>query len=379
MLINHYRCFSAAKRKEDVMLEILETDRSTTKDYCKEIAEIIAGYRLHDRNSGALDIEIDKAHVERWISQFDSNQEIILEETANLLRSYYFSKENVGEYLTGIYSNPNIWGEDIEAGLSNAVFLDCQSKGKSQHKLYKKSRKIIQEQYDIDIDDNGEAKTFVYVDDCMFSGLTAFKDLNWLVNKIPDGSRIIMVFIAVHSFAEWWVKTNLTQKMEQKNIKLEIWRCGTIQNSGGRNSSYDCLWPKEFDSKEVQAYLETIEEEHKASPEKKVRLFRESRYTGGPYSSERNRAILEQALMEAGLKIIGFPKDSKLYMRPMGYDNRISFGFGAFFATYMNMSNNCPLAYWWGDKSAGDWNPLSKWYPLLPRKVNEQDGEACAW
>lgn len=32
----------------------------------------------------------------------------------------------------------------------------------------------------------------------------------------------------------------------------------------------------------------------------------------------------------------------------MGYDNRISFGFGAFFATYMNMSNNCPLAYWWG-------------------------------
>lgn len=52
--------------------------------------------------------------------------------------------------------------------------------------------------------------------------------------------------------------------------------------------------------------------------------------------------------METGLKIIGFPKDPKPYMRPMGYDNRISFGFGAFFATYMNMSNNCPLAYWWG-------------------------------
>ena len=39
------------------MMEILETDLSTTEDYCEEIAEIIAGYRLHDRNSGALDIK----------------------------------------------------------------------------------------------------------------------------------------------------------------------------------------------------------------------------------------------------------------------------------------------------------------------------------
>ncbi len=364
------------------MMEILETDLSTTEDYCEEIAEIIAGYRLHDRNSGALDIKMDKTHVERWINQFDSDQEIILAGTANLLRSYYFSKEQVEQYLTGIYSNPNIWGEDIEAGLSSAIFLNCQFKGKSQHKLYKKSRKLIRGQYDIDIDDNGDnnkAKTYVYLDDCMFSGMTVYGDLNRLIDEIPNDSRIITIFMAVHSFAEWWINKNLAQKMEQKDIKLEIWRCGTIQNSGGKNNNYECLWPKEFDSKEVQAYLKIIEEEGEASPGKKVRLFRENRYTGGPYSSERNRAILEQALMEAGLKIIGFPKDPKPYMRPMGYDNRISFGFGAFFATYMNMSNNCPLAYWWGDSSAEDWNPLSKWYPLLPRRVNEQDGEKCAW
>lgn len=167
--------------------------------------------------------------------------------------------------------------------------------------------------------------------------------------------------------------------MKQKNIKLEIWRCETVQNSGGKNNNYGCLWPKEFDSKEVRAYLKLIEKESDADPGKKVRLFRDSRYTGGSYTSERNREILERALMEAGLKIIGFPKDPKPYMRPMGYDNRISFGFGAFFATYTNMSNNCPLAYWWGDSSVGDWNPLSKWYPLLPRRVNEQDGEMCAW
>ena len=85
------------------MLEIFETDLSAAEDYCEEIAEIIAGYRLHDRKSGALNIKIDKAHVERWINQFDSNQEIILKETLNLLRSYYFTQglglENLSELL----------------------------------------------------------------------------------------------------------------------------------------------------------------------------------------------------------------------------------------------------------------------------------------
>lgn len=197
------------------MMEILETDLNTTEDYCEKIAEIIAGYRLRDRNSGALDIKIDKAHVERWINQFHSNQEIILAETANLLRSYYFSKEQVERYLTEIYFNPNTWGEDIEAGLSEAVFLDCQFKGKSQHKLYKKSKKIILKRYDIDIGDNdgnNDAKTYVYVDDCMFSGMTVYGDLNRLIDKIPDGSRIITIFMAVHSFAEWWVKQTWTGK-----------------------------------------------------------------------------------------------------------------------------------------------------------------------
>ena len=33
----------------------------------KDIAEIIADYRLNDRKNGLLNIKIDKDHVERWI------------------------------------------------------------------------------------------------------------------------------------------------------------------------------------------------------------------------------------------------------------------------------------------------------------------------
>ena len=50
----------------------------------------------------------------------------------------------------------------------------------------------------------------------------------------------------------------------------------------------------------------------------------------------------------------------------------ISLGFGAFFATCFNISNNCPLAFWWGDLWSLSSETLGKWYPLLPREVNCQ-------
>lgn len=351
-----------------------------SKNYCKKIADTISMYRWHDRNNGVLQIDIDEAHVQRWISQFDSNQDIILSETANLLDTYYFSKDNIEEILASLYSSPKIWGENIPISISNSWFLDCQTKGNSQHKLYKKSRKIIFNQFGIDIDEkNSNPNTFVYIDDCMFSGSTVLKDLNRLLDDVPRGSKVIALFIVVHSFAEWWVKQNLSEKLKQKNVELEIWRCKTVQNSGGRNHTYECLWPKAYSSPNVNAYLETIQWEHELTPEKKVRQFREDCYSGGPYTSEVNRVVLEQALMEAGLRIRSFSQNPQPYMRPMGYDNRISFGFGAFFATYMNMSNNCPLAFWWGDCNAPSWHPFSKWYPLLPRKANEQGGDMIAW
>ena len=62
---------------------------------CKDIAEIIADYRLHDRKNGTLNIKINKEHVERWIEQFPQNQDIILGETKKLLGRYYFSEARV--------------------------------------------------------------------------------------------------------------------------------------------------------------------------------------------------------------------------------------------------------------------------------------------
>ena len=344
-------------------------------DYCQEIADIISDYRQHDRKSGSLDTVFNKYHVERWISQFDNNQDIILEETANLLSEYYFPEGTIVDYLETIYSSNKIWGSRISNAISDTIFLDCQSKGHSQHELYIKSRNIILDLYGVDINDyDTDSKNFLYVDDCLFSGNTLRKDILNLLGDIPNGSTIDAVFIAVHSFSQWWVKQTLKEILDEKNITLNIWSFKEIQNSGGKNLRYECLWPIEYCSELLDKYLQLIDQEANDNPEKKVRLFRETKYTGGPYTSNTNRVIFEQELMEAGLKIMGFCENPKQYMRPMGFDNRISFGFGAFFATHMNMSNNCPLAFWWGDPNANSWHPLSRWYPLLPRKTNEPGG-----
>lgn len=351
-------------------------------DYCQDIVGVIEDYRYKDRRNNVLKIKINKNHVEKWVSQFDDHHEIILEETLSLLKSFYFSKEDIGKYLNGTFSNKKIWGEDIEKNISNTVFLDFQEKGESQHRLYKKAQKEIFSLYNLDIEKNRcdyGMNSYLYLDDCMFSGVTLTRDLSRLIDEVPHGSKIDIVFIIVHSFADWWVKKNLEEKIKEKNIELNIWRYKTINNSGGKNKKYDCLWPKFYESENVQEYIERMNEESENNPKKKVRQFRTDDYSGEIYISEKNREILEKQLMEAGLRIINFCDNTNQYMRPMGFDNRISFGFGAFFATYLNMSNNCPLAYWWGDATADEYHPFSKWYPLLPRKSNKNGGDGFEW
>src|SRR5690606_18685353 len=86
------------------------------------------------------------------------------------------------------------------------------------------------------------------------------------------------------------------------------------------------------------------------------------------FSGEDGRQLLEREMLIAGVRIRGFAANPKDIVRPLGY-GPFSLGFGATVVTYRNCPNNCPLAWWWGDPSQPSHSPLSKWYPLFPRKV----------
>ena len=320
--------------------------------------------------------------MERWIGQFPQNQDIILGETKKLLSRYYFSEERVYKKLRKLATTEELWDDPGEV-MTKAYFLDCQAAGKSQRQLLDMMEKVAQEIYGVRIKRTDKAvddqAIYIYLDDGLFSGKTLFNDITSFLPDVCNGSTIWSIFLIVHSFGEWWVRENVQKKFNMQKIGFHIGYYQKLSNSGGKDYPFDCLRPTQYKSDLVDEYICSLKKETEDNPDKKCFTFRDGeRPASSKFDSEKARTILEQELMEAGLRICNFPKTRTQYMRPMGFDNRITFGLGAYFATFMNMSNNCPLAYWWGDAEAEDWHPFSKWYPLLPRRAHDNTGY-CSW
>ena len=86
------------------------------------------------------------------------------------------------------------------------------------------------------------------------------------------------------------------------------------------------------------------------------------------FTSEKNRQLLEREFLHAGTQIQGFAESPSAALKPLGFSPFVP-GFGSLFVTYRNCPNNCPLALWYGDPDLGPDHPLSRWYPLFPRKT----------
>ena len=63
------------------------------------------------------------------------------------------------------------------------------------------------------------------------------------------------------------------------------------------------------------------------------------------FTSVENRDILERALLQKGVYICSLPSMPNERLKPMDCNHTISLGYGAFFATCYNISNNCLLAF----------------------------------
>ncbi len=88
------------------------------------------------------------------------------------------------------------------------------------------------------------------------------------------------------------------------------------------------------------------------------------------FSSSQARKIVEKTFLTKGLELIQNNQYQASSIRPLGFMKLASLGFGTFFVTYRNTANNCPLVLWWGDPSYPVTHPLGRWYPLFPRKTN---------
>ncbi|HBR3844916.1 TPA: hypothetical protein L9Z98_005774, partial [Klebsiella pneumoniae] len=87
------------------------------------------------------------------------------------------------------------------------------------------------------------------------------------------------------------------------------------------------------------------------------------------FENGNDRDRFEKILCEKGFYIISLCNNPAASMKPLGYKTYRGLGFGGTIFTYRNCPNNTPLVFWWGNPNMEDWNPLSKWYPLMMRKT----------
>ena len=76
------------------------------------------------------------------------------------------------------------------------------------------------------------------------------------------------------------------------------------------------------------------------------------------FSSPENRNRFEQILLAKGIQIINNIEDLKVpSIRPLGMapPSYKTLGTGSHTFTWRNISNTCPLVYWW---ESGGWHPL---------------------
>lgn len=345
------------------------SDRS---DLINQIACQIRTYRL-----GELDYRLDECHVERWVSQFDKDeQDVVLQETNALLSQCYFSHGKVKQFLFDIIECSELWGNgDLIDEIECTQFLNIQSKGTSQSHLLDLLDDMLVENYIVGLPTTPSTQTthYIYLDDCLFSGNTLRRDLEKWIDSAKANTRLDIIFLATYSTGEHYIKNKILPSLcASKGIECRIGALKRYNNFGKDRFYYDCLWPKETADPNVSLFVEKLNQQA-AVNNWPIRLFRDRNFNSILYTNNESREIFERALLKAGAYIYSCCSEPNSSMKPMGYDFFNSLGFGAFFATYKNISNNSPLAFWWGDPSIGEYHPFSKWYPLLPRKVNNNN------
>lgn len=348
------------------------------KERINSLLEIINNFR-----SDELELSMDEHHVERWLKQFDDDsQDVILQETINIFQNWYCNRAEILKYIQDVIQYlKKQYGYETDAEVfKNVSFPSCSLKGMSQGQ-------ILQMLKDYSLENahqtllqctNDSVSHFVYIDDGIYTGKTACKEITSLMALMPKDSTLDAFFLFGCSDGIKWAKYKLLTNANDRRIKLDIFPWKTLTNSKTEHidddgqtkiiESHLCLWPSRLLScipqvRDFERDFITSQKVHEFHP------YRESNWTTdkGVFINDNDRLIVEREFLLKGIELIGFCKENS-GMLPLGFDRWPSFGLGSFCATDLNISNTAPLVLWWGNVEKNG-SVLDRWYPLLPRRI----------
>jgi hypothetical protein len=325
------------------------TDRSTL---LASIANTIRDYRAGEITTPSV------AHVETWIQQFDPTvQDALLDEVDHVLKSTYFSRQNVSTFVHSLSQNPKFIGADRTAFWNGVHLLEVQGGGASQRDL----NALLRDKLNADgialAAPGGIPNVFVYLDDGLFTGNRIRRDLErWISNDAPNSCTVHIVVIALHSGGFYYAQNQIraTAQKVGKSVTVKWWFAIDLEDRRSETDNSDVLRPTVIPADvAVQNHVSAMQ--HKPVLRQPGQL--------GPrqlFSGEAGRHLLEQEMLKAGVRIRALCPNLGQPQRPLGNSVLETLGFGSMIVTYRNCPNNAPLALWAGDP----------WYPLFVRKTN---------
>jgi hypothetical protein len=339
----------------------------------QELTRAVADFR-----GGMID-RISEQHVQRWLAQFDPDiHAILLKELAYVLRRTYFPRSRVQRLLEAL-ADASLSSQEPPARFWNrTALMDLYLPGHSQSALLTILRDLLHSRYGRDAGaDRSAAGRFLYLDDFLMSGSRVIEDLGTWVGQeqAPSKATVHLVFLAVHTHGLARAEARILTLARQvgKELDLRWWHAERIEDHPARPDVADVLRPAAVpDDPRAEAYGQGLVD----GPSPQRLRIPGSLPATSVFRSEAGRSTLEQHLVMAGLWIRDQFEDPEHYMRPLGFQGLPSFGFGTLVASYRNCPNHCPLAIWFGDPSGRLAYPWDRWYPLLPRRLNQQLEEA---
>jgi hypothetical protein len=328
---------------------------------------------------GGMVGRVSEGHVQRWLAQFDPDvRTVILQELAYVLRRTYFSRSRV-QRLLEVLAGSSLSSQEPPAQFWNrTALMDLYLPEHSQSALLTFLRELLHSRYGREAGaDRPAAGRYLYLDDFLMSGSRVIEDLRTWVSQeaAPSKATVHLVFLAVHTHGLARAEARILALARQagKELALQWWHAERIEDHPAQLDVADVLRPAAVpDDRRARAYFRAIVDR---SPPGWLRIPGRLPVTS-VFSSEVGRSMLEQQLTVAGLWIRDQFEEPEYYMRPLGFQGLPSFGFGTLVASYRNCPNHCPLAIWFGDPSGGLGHPWDRWYPLIPRRLNQQLEEA---
>lgn len=336
-----------------------------------DLSAILGDYRLHE--DGAI---VTPERVEKWVNQFGAygldreDKKKILSEMSLIMKSRYLRRSKVKRILKTMIFEEKILGPIKD--LRSVNFLRLQSVGRSQADLLLIVDEILQEEKGFTTSDCGGGNTYFYLDDCLYTGNRFKYELSdWIRSKSSAGNLLVTCHLAIHKQGELYAMGEVNNLALAKDVDFKAFTRCHFDNSRCAGCLPATLWPREIDDSRVVRYADKISAEIMRQRGFGPVLFRRaSGVQDKLFSSTENRDLVEGAFLRAGTDLILAADKPAPSMRPLGFEVLTSLGFGAMFATYRNIANNCPLVLWYGDpENYPKSHTLSRWLPLLPRKI----------